>query len=178
MGKYRKKTVKKVIEDDDFDFDMSLYKRDESEIVDESSITEKKVPRISKFRFKFTPYELSAFVLSDILKEMVKYGISVGSYSDDMNDLKKLHACMLQYYYLLRPFLGSVARTYFNDMFSAVSEDMKKCKVGGEIDPKINDKLLFLEMEIINCSQMKGGLFLHDVRSTGLRSNAQEKIMH
>ena len=95
--------MKKMKLDKDNDFDFTIYKEDQE---DTSLTPDKKKPKITTFRSKFSPGEDELANLSILKMKISECGIKVAANANDINQLWKLYSCINNYWARVKPIFG------------------------------------------------------------------------
>jgi hypothetical protein len=142
---------KKIIDDEDYDFDFSRYEKEEKEQT-ELNIFAINKPKVSSLKSRFSNGELSLNRLAEIDNLMTKYSIKTGCYEQDINMLRKFKAIMDEYWENINSMVGQ----YHVDQITKIR---KKCTLiliknyPGRIPFKVHHNLLFYRKCLYNLRQ-------------------------
>lgn len=146
-----KKTVKVERKDnpnENWDFDFSIYEREEKLTEDSlTSITDKK-PRTSNFMSKYGASIETIQLLTNIRTTTSDKAIAVASRSGDMKDIRDLYGCLNEMWAILKDIYGSLIITEINVLDSVIVKNMKLAQKKSHIPDKLYDQLLLYRDKI------------------------------
>lgn len=145
------KKIKKT--EEDHDFDMSRYEREESKIDTLESIKKPNKPRITNLRSKYSPSLMELEALSNIKVKISQFAIKVGAFSQDIEDLTNLYGCISEYWARMHDIFGSVIIDEVNQIQKRCRKALRKAMRNPNIDFSVHRLLLYYRDKVYMLAQ-------------------------
>jgi len=174
----RRKKELDTAEEEDYDFDMSIYEDSIDNFEEADFLDDNKVDKnINPFRAKWTPHDLELDGIEQIKTNASKYGIAVESMTDNINELFRHLGCLGEYWARIKYVCNKLDRTKVQNKINNCREILLKNRNKNPIPPETHFMLLELRDHIYKAAQMKGFGFSIDVKSNPHVVRAEKLII-
>jgi len=167
--------IEEVPDNEDYDFDFSMYEREEKQH-SELNVFAINKPKVSSLKSRYSNGELSLNRLAEIDNLMTKYSIKTGCYEQDINMLRKFKSIMDEYWENINSMVGQ----YHVDQINQIK---KKCTLilvkqyPARIPYSVHHNLLFYRKCIYNLRQFLNLGIEVEFRRNSVYSNARDNIV-
>lgn len=146
-----RKTIKVERKDnpnEDWNFDFSMYEREEKISEDNiTSITDKK-PRISNYMSKYGASIETIQLLVNIRTTLSDKAIKVASRTGDMKDIRDLYGCLNEAWAIIKDIYGSNIINEIDNLDCVIVKNMMVAQKKSQIPDKLYDQLLLYRDKI------------------------------
>jgi len=139
--------------DDNWDFDFSLYEKEEEQAESLQSLKKLSKPRITGLRSKFSPSMIQLENIEAIRTKISSYGIKVAARTQDINDLWKLYGCLDEYWARIHDIYGTIIINEINTLKTICFGKLIKAEEQSTINYNMHILLLTLRDKIYIAAQ-------------------------
>jgi len=144
---------KKEDKEEDWEFDFSIYEKEDKDQESIFSVKKDKKPRVTFFRSRFSPSSFELENLSQIKLKISEFSIRVASQTQDINDLWKLYGCLNEYWARIHDIFGKQIIDEINEIKDICVKQLRKYNKENNIPYELHDYLLYFRDKLYMLSQ-------------------------